>query len=291
MAETGWRAAIFAVIGIGMTPGSAFAANGLAEDARQLYWGELTSTYSETMGYLEKKNTKAGAVSIEELKQLEDQLLGNVYKIQESAKKLSPALGDAWGDTLDSVEELVLITGAVKVQIGKGKLPLDQLKAAYDAVGTDLEKSNAAMVQFGKDYAVLLEWAQKGVEVWDREIEPNYPKTVEYLENENYEDGEDYLYALKVSTSNLYDDCYKANDLAERLAPRMAEQWSDSMVSSAQALTNEVGYLQLKLGNEELSFDNLESAYEDTAEYLDEAYAETRVFGDEYAALCQEGCE
>lgn len=291
MVKTWLCAVILAVIGFGLTPASASAADGLAESARTLYWGYLTAKYNETMQNFSKKNYKAGATTIEELKQLEDNLLGLVYGTKEKSEKIDEALGDTWGETLESVEELIRITGVVKVQIGHGALPLDQLEAAYNSVGVDLEQSYAAMTKFGAGYTQLLDWAQQSVDMWDEEVEPIYPQTIAFLKQDNFAEGEEYLEQLKASTDDFFEYSKKANEFARNLTSRLAKLWSDSMVSSAQSLTDEVESLQGKVWQEQLYFDNIDKYYTTTFAYLEDAYAETRVVGDEYLVLCKDGCK
>jgi chromosome segregation ATPase len=129
--------------------------NARIEDLSELYSGEITDSYEETMEYLEAYNTTDGAVEIAELHQLTDKLQAISVQVLQDATALSPTLFEIWKQADGNIGRLTSSAGGIKMMVGRGALPLDTLRSAFEAVGSGLEDASEEIQEFGERFKVI----------------------------------------------------------------------------------------------------------------------------------------
>ena len=285
MARLALRAVAFAIIGFG-TPICAYA-NGLVEDAQQLFFADLTDAYNDSVEYLEAYNTNDGAVAIAELHELTEDMVAATYQIQQNAAALSPALGEAWGSTQRAMDALNSATGVVKAQVGREQVRLDTLESTYNTAGSELQKAYAYTQDFGKKYATLMSGPVENAKaLYSGAVTDSFKTTVGYLEGFNIVDGKPALDNLTVMTGRLVELSQQINEDTKALSPALSGLWSESTYYDINELNIEAGILSTQVGKMAFSLDKLKSTYGTAGSGLDKSYTEMKNFGSRFAALC-----
>jgi hypothetical protein len=287
MPRFGLRVAAFAIVGIGI-PAFAFA-NGLVDDARQLFWADLTDAYEESVEYLEVYNTDDGELSMAVLRSHTEELAAATTQILYDAKALAPSLEQTWSSTQKATDALDSATEVVQGQVGVGEIRLDYLKSAYDVAGSELERSNAIMQDFGKRYIALMNGPVENAKaLYEGAVRTAYDTTMQYLKAKNFKEGKPALQNLITVANSLGELSLEINDTAEELSPVLQDRWSGSNRTyyDINLLAIEAGALSAQVGKMAFSLDRLEAAYSATGYSLSKSYTEMKGFGDAFTALC-----
>jgi hypothetical protein len=153
MAMTGLRAAVIAIIGLGVAAPA--YADGQVENARKLWHDSLVDVFNETVQLIDAENTDEAKETIGKLHDLSKQMQDAVQNIQKNASALASSLGDAWSDTQRQMDAFNTTVGAVEQNIGHQRVGTDTLKSAFSSADAALEKSTAYTEDFGKKFAAI----------------------------------------------------------------------------------------------------------------------------------------
>ncbi len=139
------RATAIAIVGLGM---AAPASAGQVENARRLFFDQISGVVEDTEAYIEGGDRSDAERTIAELHELTQQMQDVMYPLEQSARSFSTWLGDSWAVTLREVDGFNASVAALKMVAANQQVGLDavgsefdKVQSAFDRVEAELERS------------------------------------------------------------------------------------------------------------------------------------------------------
>jgi hypothetical protein len=132
-------------------------ANGRLEDCKQSFYAEVRDAYNETVRQLDANNTKQGAVAAAKLHTLTVRLQESLLYLEKGLKELSPRLEEAWAPAMKAMNQLNVAAGLLEAAVGERdyKDLLRSVKEHYENAGSEFEKSESKLKEFGKQFSQM----------------------------------------------------------------------------------------------------------------------------------------
>jgi archaellum component FlaC len=260
-------------------------ANGLMEDARQLYFADITDAYNDTVKYLEANNTTDGAAAVKELHEQVKKLADMSSRISSDANALESPLPDMWNPSSREIDQLKSAVQTLENQVGREPFRLDDLKSRYASTGSALERSYESMKTFGQKFKEMSDRAKNAQNYFSGELTSAYQETLKYLKANNTVDGATAVKKLKQLTLYLSEATARGREAGKALSSSLGEVWERAEADSGR-LNTIVGVLEVNVGREPFSVDSLEDIYEEMGETLEKTSANLAGFQEKFKTVC-----
>lgn len=286
MFMTRLRAAALALIGFCIaTPA---LANGQVENAMQLWFGDLRSTYDEAVSLLEGGKVNAAKPVVAKLHEYTQKMQDAAYQIQQNATALAPELGAAWADTLRAMDQLNASAAGLKAQIGQQRPDVGPLKSALAAADSAVNTSWEFTKGFAKRYGELMGGpVENAKQLYDGAVSDAYETTIDYLEDYNTDRGKQEVDRLKELIGRLYEVTYIASSKASELSRPLADFWKPTETAVTQ-FQIQTGLIQASVGESDYDLSSMKSAYADVNAAIVRSYKDILDFGSKLRAICDD---
>jgi chromosome segregation ATPase len=264
------------------TPGPAYA-NGKLEDARATYSREVTEAYKDTVKYLEASNTDDGGAAVKKLREATSRLVSYSIQISNELNQIEYSL-QGWEASANEIAKFFVEVEKVEGKVGREQVRLDDLRSKYESAGAALEKSNNALGEFGKRLGIMKGTVRSFREKFSGPATNYYKESVKYLEAQNIVGARDSLMMLKKETI-LLQQFSGAIDMDWETMGEM-KSLTDVRLLRAGNWNVQVSALEMKVGKEPYSINDLTSTYEQLTSDLDKAESTIAKVEDRFKSIC-----
>ncbi len=306
MTMIGLRAMAIALIGFGVSA-PAFA-NGLMEDARQLFRGDLTSDYNKAVNFLGSynvdKDTDEAKDLLEDLNDSLEKLEDHSSDIADAAKELAPDLRDVWELSAREIRELVKAAELLGKQVErKEQFRLDDLKARFNSTGYALEKSYSNMEGFGKRLETLISRIEISQRLYSGEVTDAYDRTNRLVpeikkileDSAASEEAKDAAFEKAIEQvadfRELAETLYESTDRYKDVMRSLSEDLARELVNERrgpQQLNIAVGGLEMELkSGYRLNWKQVEEVFKLAGEHLRETSKDTLDYAKKFKKMCE----